>query len=60
MGEFKRKYNSKVEKSLQQTFRLYQQAGSLETFEKYFRIGDILLMETEDGDFSFNQPFQIS
>ena len=55
-AEFKRKYNSKVEKRFHQPSRVYRQSSNLDIFDKYFRIGDVLLTPNDDGEASFNHP----
>ena len=59
MKEFKMKYNRKVDKLIHQIFRSYERAGNVDTFNKDFRIGDVLITETEDGDTSVNHLFPI-
>ena len=59
MKEFKHIYNQKVHKLLNQSLISYRHIGSEETFDKHFRIRDILVTETEDGDFTVNPPFPI-
>ena len=58
IAEFKRKYNAKLEKRLHQVCRSYQQSGNIDAFDKYFRIGDVLLTPTDEDEASFNHPYQ--
>ena len=59
MIDFKFKFNSRIRKYVQQSFRSSQKAAAKETFEAFFCVNNALATVSEEAEFEIANPFDI-
>ena len=55
--EFKTVFNARIEKYVRKAFLTYEANGDLDTFLKTFTYNNVLVTESDDGEFHIKKPF---